>query len=699
MKKKLIFIITGILLLSVLFSQTICVFAENFHSYTYNSEGEVVRAPAAVSVSSTITGGAIGTAEFKAPSDLHISQEGLIYIADRGNNRVVVLDADGNFVREITSFKNGDETETFNSPSGVFVNKDNVLLICDTQNGRIVRLDKDDNFIDEITLTAGESLPADFVFSPSKVGVDSSGRIFVVSAGFNNGLLEFTAGGSFVRYMGASKVTLTPMQLFWRMFSTKEQREKTSSNVSTEYNNVEVDEEGFLLVTSSAFTYYEYQSGAAQPIRRLNSKGSDVLSRVGNPSGELDYPDARISTATYKGPSTLVDVCTLPYGNYAVLDQNRGRVFAYNTDGEMMYEFAGPGDISGGLTTPTALDYVNGKFFVTDSAKNQINIYTLTEYGEMFNSVSKARQELDYEAEEKLWNSIVKENANCELAMRGLGNAAYRKQDMTTAMYYFEEAEDRESYSKAFVFVRRQWIEQNAVWMIVIVVAASVLIYLFKKYWKKLTEKRGPLSYLGQLEFSNYVIFHPIKGFWELKRENRGGLLSAVTLLVCAAAVRVAGSVTTGFIFNYTDLAEYSLFTDMLLVLGLFALWVISQWCVTVLMNGEGNFKNIFIAASYSLTPFIWLNFLAILSSQVLSLDEAELHSVLIAIGLIYTVFLLFMSVMSTHNYSAGKTFGVVVIMIIVILLIVFVGLLLITLTQQMVAFVQDLYNEITLRI
>lgn len=699
MKKKLIFIITGILLLSLLFSQTISAFAENFNSYAYNSEGEVVRAPAAVRVSATVTGSAIGTDDFKAPSDLYISEEGMIYIADRGNNRIVILNSDGDFVREITSFKNGDKTETFNSPSGVFVTKDNVTLICDTLNGRIVRLDKEGRFIDAITLTAGESLPPDFVFSPSKVGVDASGRIFVVSAGFNNGILEFTASGDFVRYMGASKVTLTPMQLFWRMFSTKEQREKTSSNVSTEYNNVEVDDGGFLLVTSSAFTYYEYASGAAQPIRKLNSKGSDVLSRVGNPSGELDYPDARISTATYKGPSTLVDVCTLPYGNYAVLDQNRGRVFAYNADGEMMYEFAGPGDISGGLTTPTALDYVNGRFYVTDSAKNQINIYTLTEYGELFNSVAKARQELDYEAEENLWNVIVKENANCELAMRGLGNAAYRKQDMKTAMHYFKEAEDRDSYSKAFVFVRRQWIEKNAVWMLLIAAAAVALIYFLKKYWKKLAEKKGPRSYIGHLEFSNYVIFHPINGFWELKRENRGGLLSAITFLVCAIAVRVAGSVTTGFIFNYTDLTEYSLFSDALLVLGLFALWVISQWCVTVLMNGEGNFKNIFISTSYSLTPFIWLNLFAILFSQVLSLDEAELHSVLIAIGLIYTVFLLFMSVMSTHNYSAGKTFIVVIIMIVVILLIVFVGLLLITLTQQMIAFVQDLYNEITLRI
>ena len=39
---------------------------------------------------------------------------------------------------------------------------------------------------------------------------------------------------------------------------------------------------------------------------------------------------------------------------------------------------------------------------------------------------------------------ILSENTNCQLAMRGLGDAAYRKQDMKTAMQFFKEAEDKE---------------------------------------------------------------------------------------------------------------------------------------------------------------------------------------------------------------------------------------------------------------
>ena len=691
MKNKIFGFLALILLFAVLFSCTVS--ADSFYNYIYDSDNTVVRAPAPVLVSDTFAPG------LNSPSDLIVSESGDIYVVDKVNNRIVVLDDRGAIKEEISSFEQNGVKDTFNAPGGIFITKNGDLYICDTANERIVQLDNSRKFIKQITLTSGETLPTDFVFAPSKVGVDGSGRIFVVSTGFNNGLLEFTKDGNFVRYMGATKVTLTPMQMFWRMFSTKEQREKTASNVSTEYNNVEVDEEGFLMVTSSAFTYYEYKSGAAEPIRRLNSKGSDVLSKIGEPLGDLEYPDAKYSTATYKGNSTLVDVCTLPYGNYAVLDQNRGRVFVYNTDSELLYEFAGPGDINGALTTAVAMDYHDGKFYVADATKNNINVYTLTPYGAMFNSVAEARQSLNYEAEEELWRKIVSENANCQLAMRGLGNAAYRKQDMKTAMQYFKEANDKENYSKAYVFVRRQWIENNALILIFIVALAVAAVLLIKKFWLRLLQKCGKNSYFAKLDFANYVIFHPINGYWELKRENKGSVMAAITFLILTCITKTAASIASGFMFTNVDITKHSILADIMLVVILVMLWVISQWCVTVLMDGEGKFKNIFIATCYSLVPYIWLNTIAVCISHFLSLDESELYGVLITIGLVYTVFLLVMSVMSTHNYTMGKTILVIVIVLVVILLIAFIALLLITFIGQMISFVKDLYNEITLRI
>lgn len=701
LKRKFIMCLIPLALVFVTIFGSFQVSADGFYTYGYDRNEQAVEAPPAVEAETVITGERAGVGSFKNAQDIALGSDGTIYVVDTGNNRLLVLDSNGRIRQKISSFTDSHtgKTESFNKPMGVFVSANKEIYICDTDNGRIVHLDAEGGHIRSIVFTTADTLPDDFIFKPTKIAVDSAGRIFIVSQGFNNGLLEFTNKGAYVQYMGASKVALTATQLFWRTFQTKEQRAKSSSNVSTEYSNVEIDEQGFLLVTTSSYEYWQYKENKIQALRKLNAKGSDVLVRVGDPKGDLEFPDEKISRDSYKGPSTIVDVCSLPYGNYAVLDQKRGRVFAYNSEGEMMYNFGGPGDFNGGMLVPTALDYYDGRFYVIDSAKNQINVYCVTDYGGLFESVSKAQKEIDYKSEEKLWNQIIKENANCELAMRGLGTAAYRKQEMDTAMEYFLKSDDRENYSKAYVFERRKWIEKNAVWILLGVIFTIVATVFIKKYWKKLVNKSEKRSFVGQLDYSGYVIFHPIKGFWELKREKRGGLAAAFTFLGLTCVVRVLSALFTGFLFNHRDLDTYNIITDIGIVLVVVFLWCISQWCVTVLMSGEATFKEIFIATCYALVPFIWLNSFALIMSRFLSLDEGEFHTVIIVFGFVYLIFLLIMSVMSLHDYSMRKTLLVILILIIVILLIVFVAVLLLSLSGQMVSFVTDLYNEIALRL
>lgn len=701
MKKSLIIRLIPVALVLVTVFSGFQVSADGFYTYGYNRNEKAVEAPPAVEAESVITGQSVGVGNFNGAQDIAVASDGTIYVIDTGNNRVLLLGSDGLLKKEIGQFTDisTGKTETFNNPRGIFITENKDIYVCDTDNGRIVHFDAEGKHIRSIVFTTADTLPDDFIFKPTKIAVDTAGRIFIVSQGFNNGLLEFTKDGVYVQYMGASKVTLTASQLFWRAFQTKEQRAKSSSNVSTEYSNVEIDEQGFLLVTTSSYEYWQYKQNKIQAIRKLNAKGSDVLVRVGDPKGDIQFPDEKTSRDSYKGPSTLVDICSLPYGNYAVLDQKRGRVFAYNVDGEMMYNFGGPGDFNGGMLVPTALDYFEGRFYVIDSAKNQINIYSVTDYGKLFESVSKAQKEIDYETEEKIWNQIIKENANCELAMRGLGTAAYRRQEMKTAMEYFLKSDDRENYSKAYVFERRKWIESNAVLLLLGVVLTLVAVTLVKRFWKYLIEKNDKRSYVGQLDFAGYVTYHPIKGFWELKREKRGGLAAAFTFLGLACAIRVLSALFSGFLFNQRNLDTYNIITDIAIVVVAVFLWCISQWCVTVLMSGEATFKEIFIATCYALVPFIWLNTFALIMSRFLSLDEGEFYTVIVILSVVYLIFLLIMSVMSLHDYSMRKTLLVILIVIVVILLIVFVAVLLLSLSGQMMSFVSDLYNEIALRL
>ena len=81
----------------------------------------------------------------------------------------------------------------------------------------------------------------------------------------------------------------------------------------------------------------------------------------------------------------------------------------------------------------------------------------------------------EYEASGEAWQKVIDLNGNYDLAYIGIGRSLLRQQRYREAMDYFELKWDVENYSKAFQYYRKEWVEQNIVW---IVVALGVLIVI-----------------------------------------------------------------------------------------------------------------------------------------------------------------------------------------------------------------------------
>ena len=183
-------------------------------------------------------------------------------------------------------------------------------------------------------------------FKPEKVVCAAGGRIYVQAAGVNRGLIEFSAEGEFQGYMGASPVRFDWTDYIWKILSTDAQKRQMESFVPTEYNNIAVDSEGFLFVTNSVFSQQDLLSGAAQPVRRLNLKGSNILNC--DLQGMENWND--------NGPSRFIDV-TVPESKIIyLLDSRYCRIFAYDSMGNMLYAFGGYGNRVGWFQNPTALE-------------------------------------------------------------------------------------------------------------------------------------------------------------------------------------------------------------------------------------------------------------------------------------------------------------------------------------------------------
>ncbi len=680
-KKSTLIISALALIFAILFS--VPVSAAEFYSYIYDNDEKAVATPDAVTAAGMLTGGSVGG--FNSLQDLYVFDEKL-YIADTKNNRVVISDFSGGNTEIISDFKNEGKEDNLSEPTGICATEDGIY-IADTGNARVIRL----NANKECTLVIGkpndDSLGENFNFSPTKVAVDDHERIFVISAGYNMGLMQFDKNGGYLKSIGAPKVTLSVIEQFWRKLSTKEQRARTQSVVPTEYSNLSVSSDGFIYVTN------ESTSEEVEALRRLNAKGNDVLKRIGDPSGDITTEGL-----TYKGSSAIIDFCELEYGNFAILDRKRSRVFVYNENSELLYVFGGPGTYSGGMSVPTSMVYSDGRFYISDSGRNAVCVYELTEYGRLFGDVARAQKNIDSDSEEAGWNEIMKNNSNCTLAMNGIANAAYKRHDMKTAMKYYKMAGNRTDYSKAYAFVRREYIEGNIAVIAIVIVALIAAAVLISKWRSKNAGKISADSVLGRIGFIRYVCYHPLKGYWEMKREKRGSAAVSAVILGAAVVVMTASNLFTGFIFNTNNLQTYNMFGMSAFLIGAVFIWCIAQWCVTSLMNGEGKFGDIFIATCTALWPYVVINTTAILLSRVLLQTEGDFYYVLVAIAVMYSVALIIVSVKQTHNFTVFETVAAILITIVVILLIVFIGMLVFALCQELLAFINDITSEVLLR-
>ena len=128
-------------------------------------------------------------------------------------------------------------------------------------------------------------------------------------------------------------------------------------------------------------------------------------------------------------------------------------------------------------------------------------------------------------------------------------------------------------------------------------------------------------------------------------------------------------------------------------------LWCVGNWCLTTLFDGEGSFKDIFIATGYSLAPLPLFVTVSTILSNVVTTSEGSMVSLLVTIGYIWVALLLFFGMMVTHDYSMGKNFITVLGTIVAMAIIMFVAILFSSLVVKMITFVVSIFTEIGNRV
>ena len=660
------------------------------------------------------------------PADIEVDDAGNVYIADAKNDRIVILDKYYKVKSLILNFVNGQGiADKLKNPQGVFITSAKYvsgelipakIYVCDTGNSRIVSFTRDTgNFFDIIPAPESELFGTNNIYTPVAVAVDNYDRLYVVSSTTIDGIIVMTDEGNFTGFVGAQKVTMSAWEKLWKRFQTDEQKEQTAQKVSSAFNNITLTGD-FIYVTTSSIDELKVtgaissksKSGDFSPVKMLNAAGDEIMRRNGffPPSGEVDFKQVKASDKIF-GASTVVDVAIGPEKTWSIIDQKRSKVFTYDFDGNLLFAFGDMGAEAGAQLGNIPKDALAGivyhgdKMLLLDKNNATFTVYSRTEYGDILIRALANQNARQNDKAIEDWTEILKRNSNFDAAYIGIGKALYRNGAYEESLEYYQSAYDTENYSASFKEIRKEWLSKYIILVPIFVVALCIGLAKFfgfaKKFNKRVSVTKGKRTYGQELMYVFHVIFHPFDGFWDLKHEKRGSVRAGATFLGITILSFWYQGIGQGYIIN--PRGEVMTFFGAVLAVGVpFALWVIANWCLTTLFEGEGSLKDIFITTSYSLLPLVFVIVPTTIASNFVLMEEADLLSVIVAIGFVWAIFLIFFGSMVTHDYTMGKNFIMTLSTILGMLIIMFIALLFSTLLGKLVSFVTNIVTELQYR-
>ena len=442
-------------------------------NYMYSDTGKSVYAPAAYAIADVLDGSKIGCGLFSSPQDLFVSPDNRLYIADKGNNRVVVLNPDYSLDTVIETYVDETGEVAFSGPTGVFVSGDGILYVCESEKGRVLMLDGSGRLIRTLGRPDTDLLDKDIIFRPVKVVADNIGTIYVACTGIYQGMVTYDMSGAFTGFYGASKIELTGAvlaNLFWKSLFSQEQAKAMTRIIPTEYSNVFMDNKNFIYATSLS------TENSLDELKKLNALGENILYYPQN-SGfypKNNYGD--IEKRVVKSQTTdsrIVDVQVDPDGFISLLDAENGRVFQYDQESDLLAVFGNNGERKGTFKQAVSLEKWEGRYWILDAEKGTLTAMQTTRYGDMLRTAVGFYARGEYRASTELWENILKSNSNLSIAYKSIGKALCQQGQYEEALPYFKKSNDRGGYSEALRIVRKEFVRKNLVWLLAAAVVAG----------------------------------------------------------------------------------------------------------------------------------------------------------------------------------------------------------------------------------
>ena len=640
-KNKNLFKIVSVLLLAFVITlstglNSVSVSANTpYRTYTNDGYGRTMETQTAYLAQKTLI--KFGNEFMSNPSDMYITSDGTIYVADTGHGRILVGTADGKLLNIIGKGK-------LKTPMGVFVTSDKKIYVADKDGKAVFVFDQNGKVLNKYTKPDSPLYGEGLDFLPQKIVVNDAGVMYIVCQSNTNGIVEISPeeGGTFLGYFG------------------------------TNYASVSLQN---------------------MSLKRLNIAGTNLIK-----GGVSDYDESPAAVTTGNHDNIYVA-------------SSQGYIYEYNKQGELLYVFGGTDDGTQrvGLSTQVTSIQVDSKdnIYVLDSDKKQIQVYEPSEFTQLLHKALYLYSKGHYTESKKPLQQVLQMNSMFDYANKAMGRAYFQEENYDMALKYARLAKDYEGYSDAFWEIRNEWLKDNIVAALVIIVA----LWAAFKIVKSLDKKKGILAkpkaaianfkqktFVANVCYSKYFMKHPIDGSYGIAREGRASWSAPSFILLVFMIEYVINKYLCGFLQKTVREGRYEIFSDIGKIVIVMAAITLCNYLVCTINEGEGTIKKIYTYFCYSLLPYVVYIPFSFILTHILTTNEQFLITLLQYVIYGWVIVLVILGIKEVNNYTAKETAKVICITIFTILIMALLIFIIYVLWAQVFEFISAVFGEVVYR-
>lgn len=661
---------------------SVVAYAETpYRTYTVDGNGRMQETQTAYLAHETII--KFGEEFLSAPNDIFVDKDGTIYVADTGSKRIIVGNSNGELLNVIGE-------GVLQDPRGVFVTEEKHIYVADRNGHAIYVFDAEGNQLEKYGKPDSPLYGEGMDFLPNKLVVNDAGVMYIVCEKNTNGIVEIspTAGGTFLGYFGTNFAKVDLQTIIYRAIMTEEQRAKQVSNIPSTPDNLAIDEKGLI--------YTVTRGEDISTLKRLNIAGANMIK--GNACQNV-YDD------------TPAAVTVGNHDNVYVASQS-GYIYEYNKQGEPIFVYGGQDDGTQriGLSTLVTSIQIDGRdnIYTLDSEKSHIQVFKPTEFTTLLHKALYLYAKGRYTESKEPLQQVLNMNSMFDYANRAMGRAYFQEGNYDTALSYARLAKDKDGYSDAFWEKRNEWLKNNIVAALLLILAIVVIVKVLKfidkkknifakpREWKK---KMGENRVLSNLAYAKYYMRHPFDASYGIAREGRDSWAAPSIILLAFMIVYVVNKYLCGFLQKTVRDGKYEIPTDIGTIIVVMVGLTLCNYLVCTINEGEGTIRKIYTYFCYSLLPYVIFTPISFVLSHVLTTNEEFLISLVEILMYGWIVVIGILGIKEVNNYTGKETFKIICLTIFTIVIVALLLFIIYILWAQVFEFISAIFGEVVYRL